>query len=160
MDERAESEQIRPRIDDSPIELFRRHVLEGSDHVPVASQRLLGRHRRRLRVGRRDGLQLRHAKVEELRTRPGQHDVGRLEVTVHDAAPMRMVERFGNLDRVAQNLIRRQGTVRQAAGNGFAFQQFHDEVGAAVLFADVVERADVRVIQARDGPGFALESLL
>ena len=38
--------------------------------------------------------------------------------------------------------------------------EFHHEVGAAVLFADVIERADVRVIQTRDGSGFALESLL
>ena len=35
----------------------------------------------------------------------------------------------------------------------------HDEVMDAVLHPDVVERADVRMIQAGDNPGFALEAL-
>ena len=38
-----------------------------------------------------------------------------------------------------------------------AFEALHDEEVDAVLAADVVERADVRVIEAGDDLGFALE---
>ena len=39
------------------------------------------------------------------------------------------------------------------------FEIFHHQVIDAVLMADVVERADVRMIQAGNGAGFAIESL-
>ena len=39
-----------------------------------------------------------------------------------------------------------------------AFQVLHDDEGAAVLLADVINRADVRVIQSGSGPGLALET--
>ena len=74
--------------------------------------------------------------------------------------PMRVVERLGDLDGMAQDLIRRQRAAGKAVGNRFAFQQLHHEVVAAVLLADVIERADMRMIQTRDGPGFALEPLV
>ena len=38
------------------------------------------------------------------------------------------------------------------------FHQLHDEIVNAVLFSDVVERADVRVVQAAGGGGFAFEA--
>ena len=38
-----------------------------------------------------------------------------------------------------------------------ALQQFHGNEGAAFVFIDVVDGADVRVIQGRGGPRFALE---
>ena len=53
----------------------------------------------------------------------------------------------------------RQRTARETVGNRFALQQLHDQVVAAVLLPDVVERADVGMVQARDSLGFALEAL-
>jgi hypothetical protein len=41
-------------------------------------------------------------KVEQLHARPGQHDVPGLQVPVHDAAAVRLVERVGDLDRVLE----------------------------------------------------------
>ena len=40
-----------------------------------------------------------------------------------------------------------------------AFQQLHGNEGAPVVFINVVDGADVRVIQRRGGPRFALEPL-
>src|SRR5262249_7461421 len=45
-------------------------------------------------------------------------------------------------------------------GERFAFDAFHDEVVHAVLMPDIVEDADVGMIQAGDGLGLALEALL
>ena len=41
----------------------------------------------------------------------------------------------------------------------FSFEILHDEELEAVLLADVVERADVGMVQPRDGSGLALEAL-
>ena len=41
--------------------------------------------------------QLRQPEVEQLRAGLRQHDVGRLEIAVDDAVPMRLVERVGDL---------------------------------------------------------------
>ncbi len=55
------------------------------------------------------GLPLRHAKVEQLGTGLRQHHVGGLQVAVNDAVPMRMIERLGDLDRMAQDLVSGKG---------------------------------------------------
>jgi hypothetical protein len=46
----------------------------------------------------------------------------------------------------------------QAIGESFALKVFHHDVAHAVLFADIVELADVGMIQGRDGAGFAFET--
>ena len=48
---------------------------------------------------------------------------------------------------------------RVMGGERFALQVLHDEEIKAVLPADVVEGADVRMVQTRSRPGLALESL-
>ena len=72
---------------------------------------------------------------------------------------MRLVERVGNLDGVLQHLFQRQRTFQQPLRQRLAFEIFHHQEINAVLLADVVERADVRMIQAGDGLRFALEPL-
>ena len=52
-----------------------------------------------------------------------------------------------------------QRALRQPIGERLAFEARHDEEVGAVVLADIVERADVRVIEGRDRFGFALESL-
>ena len=48
--------------------------------------------------------------------------------------------------------------VADPCGQGVALHQFHDEVVDTVLLANIVERADVRVVMAADGTGFTLEA--
>ena len=50
------------------------------------------------------------------------------------------------------------GPRSQALGERLAGEMFHDEVGRAVVAADVVERADVRVRERGDGAGLPLEA--
>ena len=51
-----------------------------------------------------------------------------------------------------------QALRRQQSGEGVPLQRLHDDEVAAVVFVDVVDRADVRMIQRGDGPRLALES--
>src|SRR4029077_2282627 len=68
-------------------------------------------------------------------------------------------ERAGNLRPVLQYLNRLQWPFFQSLGHRLALQVFHDNEINAILVADVVQRADVRMIQARNNFGFALEAL-
>ena len=67
---------------------------------------------------------------------------------------------------MVQRAVECQTTTGRMAGRGsleprrqrFAFQVLHDEVGDAILLADVVQSADVRMIELRDGAGLAIEA--
>jgi len=107
--------------------------------------------------GRR--LELRETEVEQLRAGLRKHDVAGLEIAVRDALAVRAVERLGDLDAVAQHLRERHRAAREPLRGGFSFEQLHDDVLDAILAADVVERADVRMVEARDRLRLALESL-
>ena len=64
----------------------------------------------------------------------------------------------GDLDGVFESLVEREASLRQPGGQRVALHPFHDEVMDAVLFANIEERADVRVVQAAHGTGFTLEA--
>ena len=77
-----------------------------------------------------------------------------------DRLPVRLVQRVRDLDRHLQRLIQRQRAFFQPLGQRVALQVLHDQEVDPVLLPDVVERADVRVVQAGDGLRLALEPLL
>src|SRR5437773_9074156 len=61
-----------------------------------------------------------------------------------------------DLDSVTQHLIERQRTFSQLVGERLAFEKLHDQI----VVAHVVKRADVRMIELRDGLCFTLEARL
>ena len=69
---------------------------------------------------------------------------------MQDALGVRRFERVGHLRRDAQRFVERQRTVQ-----GRAVDVLHDEV----VGPDVVQHADVRMVQRRDGPRLLLEAL-
>src|SRR3990170_5702738 len=161
---RAETEDVAAAVDvvDAPLDLLRRHVLYR------AHDRALQRGtscRWRWRVGGElDGsgrllLQLRQTEVEELAALFRQHNVSGLDVAMRGAFAMRLVERVSYLDGVAQHLLKRQRPFEQSRGQRLTLQILHDEILGARLLADVIEHADVRVLEVGDGFSFALESL-
>jgi hypothetical protein len=77
-----------------------------------------------------------------------------------DALPVRLVERIGDRDRVAERLGERERTLRQPIGQRLAVQMFHHEKVGTCVAADVVNRADVRMVQARERLRLALEARL
>ena len=74
-----------------------------------------------------------------------------------DAGAMRHIERRHDIDRHAQRLCRREGAPFEAVGQRLALEQLHDEERRAVVFANVVQRADVGVGQLGDRARLAIE---
>ena len=72
---------------------------------------------------------------------------------------VRLVEGIGDLDGMAQRLSEGQRPLLQPLLERLPLDVLHDQVQGAVLVADVVKGADVRMVQARDGLGLALEAL-
>ena len=68
------------------------------------------------------------------------------------------LERIGDLNREFQHLFERQRPTRNAVLQRFAVEKFHGNEMLAVLLADVMNCADVRMIQCGRGLRFAAES--
>ena len=77
---------------------------------------------------------------------------------MNDALSMRRAERVGNLHRNLEGVVERQRALRQPVGQRLAFEILHDEKRRALLSADVVEGADVRMGELRDRAGFTIEA--
>src|SRR5262249_32900849 len=82
-----------------------------------------------------------------------------LEISVHEALLVRAIERVRDLDGRLEELGNRERAAREAVREGLAFQMLHDQVLDAVLMTDIEERADVRMVEARDDARFAFEAL-
>jgi hypothetical protein len=90
-----------------------------------------------------------------------QHDVSRLHVAVDDAGLMRAGQPACDLHGDADGLGRRQRTTLEARLERFAVAKGHREKHPAVgRFLDVVNRADVDVIDRRSRARFLKEASL
>ncbi len=88
----------------------------------------------------------------------GDEDVGRFYVAMDDAGGVSGVESVGDLNRDVEKLIEIDGAIGDEVFEGLAVEEFHGDEGAAFVFADVVDGADVWVVQSGGGLGFALEA--
>jgi hypothetical protein len=154
--DRAQSEDVGAGIGIASLQLLRCHVLQRPDDLLLPCEHGFGRILRGHR-GRRHCL--RQPEVQQLRSRAGQHDVRRLQVAVDDALPVCLVEGIGNLNRDLQNLRYGEGSLAQSGRQRLAFETLHDEIVGLILPADVMELADVRMVQAGHRARLALESL-
>ena len=78
---------------------------------------------------------------------------------MRDPLAMGFVERVGNFDGIAQDLIKRQRPLRQLLCKRLAFQILHDEIIGSVLMAHIVKNTDVRMIQTGNRSRFPFEAL-
>ena len=103
---------------------------------------------------------LRQPEVEHFGAARRQHHVRGLQIAVGQPRAVRGIERIRELDRDPQDVLEWQRAAQQPVGQRLARQILHHQELDAVLLADVVQRADVRVRQARDRAGFAPKAFL
>ena len=156
----AECEDVGARVRLPAFELLGGHVLQRPEDGALPRQRRAVRRgdRHPRNPNRCMRSELRQAEVEQLDAAPGEHDVRGLQIPMDDRVSMCLVERVGDLNRVPKRLVERQCAFLQAFSQRLPFEVLHDEVVDAVLLTNIMERADMRVIQRRDGAGFALEA--
>ena len=88
-----------------------------------------------------------------------QHHVARLEIAMDDARPMRAVEGLCDLDSACERFVQRQWPPPKAGRQGFTLDKLQHQIVDAGLRADIVDGADVRMAQCRDGARLALKPL-
>ncbi len=88
----------------------------------------------------------------------GDEDVGGLDVAVDDAGLVGGGERVGDLGTDLEQPLGGERLAGELLLQGLALHQLHDQKGRALVLADVVQRADVRMVQSGSGARFALEA--
>jgi hypothetical protein len=104
-----------------------------------------------------DGSRLGEAEVEDLRAMSGQEDVCRLEIAVNDASSVRGVQRVCEGDPHLDQVGQRQCASGQALLQGLALEQLHCDTRR--IGPDIVDGADVGMVQRGGGTRFALEAV-
>src|SRR5271168_35302 len=89
----------------------------------------------------------------------GDENVRRLDVAVDDSLGMSGFERVGDLNAEIEKLFGLEGAAFDAMLESFALEQLHGDERLAVVLTDLVNRADVRVIQSGSSTSLALKSL-
>src|SRR5262245_21509761 len=78
---------------------------------------------------------------------------------MEDASAVSRIQRIRNLDAEVDGLMDLERPVRQQLAQGLPLEQLHHEVRAALVLADVVDGADVRMVQGRSGACFDAKPL-
>ena len=166
----AQREDVGTGVDLFAARLFRRHVGDSAQRGAGHGERTrdaagTGRHAgERHVVGRRRQVaargQLRQAEVEQFRALlVVDDDVRRFDVAVHDALGVCRGQRVGELDADVEHVGDAQRPASDAVAQRLALQQFHHEVGRALVHADVVNRADAGMAERAGGPRLEAEAL-
>jgi hypothetical protein len=72
---------------------------------------------------------------------------------------VRRIQRVGNLHGQLQQGFELQWLASDEMPECLALQQLHGDERLVLMFADFVDRADVRVVERRGSLGFALKTL-
>ena len=155
----AQREDVGPAVDGFAAHLLGRHV----DHRAGggASRGHLSRVGLDLAVGQRLGREeLRDSEVEDLGvTAARDDDVRGLDVAVDDLLVVRGLERVGELDGEVERIVQGKGALPNPRLEGLALDVLHGDERLAVALADLVDLADVGVIERSGGARFAKEPL-
>ena len=81
----------------------------------------------------------------------GHKDIGGLDIAVNDILGVRGVERVSDLDGQREQAIEFERMAGDHMLQRRAIQKLHGDEGLAVLFANVVDGADVGMVQCRSG---------
>ncbi len=148
----AETEDVRPHIEIFAAGLFRRHVGQSAEDHP--GDRQVCGCGGCVRSGR-----FRQSEIQYPgRTLNRDEDVCRLDVAMNNSLLIRGIQRARNLDCQVQEFCRLQGLAGDAMLQGIALEILHHNERLAMVFADFVDGADVRMVEGGSSPSFALEA--
>ena len=88
----------------------------------------------------------------------GDEDIRGLDVAVNDVFGVGGIERVGDFDGEGEEFFDVHGAAVDAVLERLPIEKFHGDKGVAVLLADIVDGADVGMVQGGGGLRFPLES--
>src|SRR5581483_2591078 len=88
----------------------------------------------------------------------GDENICWLDVAVYDALHMRRIQSICNLDGQTEKNFWIEWSPGDEMFEGFAIEVFHGDECMAILLADVVDSANIGMIQCRSGLRFPLET--
>jgi hypothetical protein len=90
----------------------------------------------------------RETEVDDFQTSArGNDGVGGLQISVHDTSIVRVCKRIRRFGPISHRVVDRHGTCTDQSGERFTVDVFHGDERTAALFADLVDRADVGMVQ-------------
>src|SRR3981081_1874660 len=89
----------------------------------------------------------------------GHKNICRLDVAMDDSLSVRRIEGVGNFDTQRKQRIEFQRAIADTMFQRRAVEVLHDDERLAVLLADIVDGADVRMVECRGSSGLTAESL-
>lgn len=72
---------------------------------------------------------------------------------------MSLVQRIGNFGGVPQRLVDGERSFLQSLGERFSFEKLHHQIVNTLLFTNIMENTDIRVIERRNHSSFTFEAL-
>src|SRR6185437_12607669 len=161
-----QTEEIAAGVERFAARLLGRHVGGGAEGRTGAGERRrrgevgVGAGQRGI-IGAADaGGELRQAEIEHLHAAAlGDEDVAWLQVAVQNAFDVRGLQGIGDFDSPLYRLRRRDRPARQPRVQRLALEQLHHEKGLALVLAELVQGADVGMVERRDRQRLALKTL-
>src|SRR5713226_9726663 len=89
----------------------------------------------------------------------GHKDVCRLDIAMNDSLCVRRSQPVGNFNSKRQQSLGLQRAPRNVLLERFAVQKLHDDERSSVVLSNVINGADVRMVQRRSGFSLAPEAL-
>ncbi len=89
----------------------------------------------------------------------GNKQIGGFDIAMHDSLRVSGIERISNLHTPVKDLFHIQRLAANQVLERLSLQQLHGDEVLAIRFVDLVNRADVRVVERGRGESFPLEGL-
>ena len=106
------------------------------------------------------GKEFRQPKIEHLRLSALRHEnIRRFDVAVDYSFGVRRIQSFRDLNPEFQRFFQWKRFPMDVTAQRFPVNEFHGDESPSVLLANVIDRANARMIQSRCGSRFAAKSL-